>query len=121
MPKQDNEFLSALEARTRSVCLDLVRENPDLTVGDIQALCRGQFGRFISAITLGELFSGPTEPAASAGRKPQAAKPPTKANNRTPARTKAPRTKPPKVSREKPAKVAPDNKDAADTSKPTAA
>lgn len=120
MPKQDIELHSALEARTRGACLDLIRENPALTVGDIQALCHGEFGKFISAITLGELFSGPTDPAPTADRKPQAAKTAKKTITRKPARSKAPPTKPSRASRAKPAKVAPDDEDVAGPSNPTA-
>lgn len=118
MPKQDVSILSALEARTRGACLDLLRENPTLTVSDIQALCQGEFGKFISAITLGELLSGPTEAASTVSRKPQAAKPPKQASTRKPAKTNTPRTKPPKASRAKPAKAAPDDEETTGAPKP---
>lgn len=118
MPKQDVSILSALEARTRGVCLDIIRENPTLTVSDLQTLCHGEFGTFISAITLGELFPGAAEAATKASRKPQAAKPPRKASTQKPSKTKAPRTTTPKAPREKPAKAAPDDEESTGIPKP---
>ena len=101
-------ILSALESRTRSSCLDFIRENPTLTVGEIQALCQGAFGKFISTITLGELTAGQTEDAPKTKDKPRAAR------KQKPATAK----KPAKATRERAAKTTPGDEKATDAPKP---
>lgn len=88
MSKNDVEFSSAIESRTRGICIDLLRENPDRTVRDLVQLVRGEFGSVLATITLGEL-SGAAAPAPKA-------KAATKAP--APAKTKAKAGKAPKAS-----------------------
>lgn len=92
MPKQDDVILSALESRTRGICLDLIRENLTLTVSDLQGLCQGEFGRFVSTITLGELTLGRIEDTARTQSTATATKP---------AKSKVTKTKPLKAPRGK--------------------
>lgn len=117
MPKQDDVILSALESRTRSSCLDFIRENPTLTVGEIQTLCQGAFGKFISTISLGELTTGQAEDAPKAEDKPRAARKQKPTTAKKPAESKATRT-PSKATREKIAKTTPGDEKATDAPKP---
>ena len=101
MSKLDVVILSAIESNTRGICLDLIRENPALTVGELQELCRGEFGKFISTITIGELATGQAAAAPKAAAKPRPAKAPAKAT------AKPAKAKPAKPAKAKPAKAKP--------------
>jgi len=95
MPKSDVSFASAIESRTRGVYIELLRANPALTLGELQQLCREEFGKVLSTITLGELCAGDKAAkftTASASKSPshRSTKKPTK----TAKATVAARTKP---------------------------
>lgn len=55
MSKSDVSFASAVESRTRGIYVEILRGNPALTLGELQELCRGEFGKVLGGITLGEL------------------------------------------------------------------
>ena len=94
MPKSDISFASAVESRTRGIYVDLLRDNPALTLGELQQLCRGEFGKVLSTITLGELCAGgkaTTAAATPASKSPnqRGTKKPSKAAKAKPATKKA--------------------------------
>lgn len=95
MPKSDASFATVIESRTRGVYVDLLRANPSLTLGELQQLCREEFGKVLSTITLGELCVGSkatTRTAAPASKSPnhRGTKKPTKvAKARTAVRSEA--------------------------------
>ena len=95
MPKSDASFATVIESRTRGVYVDLLRANPSLTLGELQQLCREEFGKVLSTITLGELCLGSkatTLKATSASKSPsqRGTKKPTKvAKAKTAVRSEA--------------------------------
>ena len=117
MSKHDVLILSAIESRTREFCINVIRENLALTVGELQELCRGELGKFVSTITLGELSTGE---AAAPPKSTSKAQPAKKQPKSSPA--KANRAKPSKGAKAKPAKAKPAADEAAVAApKPSAA
>jgi len=63
MPKFD--LISAMEAQKRQLLIDLLRQHPELTLGELQELARGELGPTLRSITIGDLDSGGTAQGAS--------------------------------------------------------
>jgi len=77
MPKLD--LVSAIEGRKRELLIDLLRQHPELTLGDLQQLARGELGPMLRLITLADLRGfGQSEsvPPASALRRVQTSRAP---------------------------------------------
>ncbi len=71
--KYEAAFQSAIIDRERQICIDLLRQTPDLTLGDIHKLSRGSLARIFDAISVDELIAGsasgaPGVPKAKVGR-----------------------------------------------------
>ncbi len=66
MSKYESAIRTAIDAQERQVCLDLLRNSPALTLGEIHKLSRGSIGRHFSSITVGELLGGPVQQDAEA-------------------------------------------------------
>lgn len=59
-------FKAAVAERERQICIDLLRSTPELTLGEIQRLSKGELGRVLSTVTIADLISGVARPAAPA-------------------------------------------------------
>lgn len=57
MSKYDNAFIAAVEDRKRQICVDLLRDNPQTTLAEIRQLSRGELGKVLAAITIGDLMN----------------------------------------------------------------
>jgi hypothetical protein len=86
MSKCDVSLVSAVEGRKRQILVDLLRQNSELTLGELHQLSRGELGKLLSTITVQDLMQsggGGTREAAPAvasrpgrpGRKPVAKAP----------------------------------------------
>ncbi len=73
MSKNDVEFISAIESRTRGMVVDALRENLDRSIRELIQLVQGQFGGVVASITIGELTGGGAPAAKPAARKAAAA------------------------------------------------
>jgi len=106
MSKYDNAFIAAVEDRKRQICVDLLRDNPQTTLAEIRQLSRGELGKVLAAITIGDLLNaGRAALPAVAAEKPKAGpkrKKPAKKSAGKPARGRA---RAGKASAEKAAKV----------------
>ena len=112
MSKYDVSLVSAVEGRKRQICIDLLRQNPELTLGELHQLARGELGKLLSTITVDDLLhpgsereAAPSRPVAQPGRpgrKPMAKAPEAKPS-REPAA--APAAKPAKAAKAEPAEV----------------
>ena len=56
--KYESAFKSAIADSERKICIELLRQNPDMTLGDLQKLSKGSLASIFAEITLGELLSG---------------------------------------------------------------
>lgn len=56
MSKYDSSFVSAVEGRKRQICVDLLRQNLDLTLSDIHQLAKGELGKLLTTITISDLL-----------------------------------------------------------------
>ena len=75
MSKYDVSLVSAVESRKRQICIDLLRQNPELTLGELHQLARGELGKLLSTITVDDLLHpdqtrevAPARPLAAPGR-----------------------------------------------------
>lgn len=94
MSKYDVSLVSAVEGRKRQILVDLLRQNSELTLGELHQLSRGELGKLLSTITVQDLLQsggGAREAAPAAasrpgrpGRKP-VAKAPAEAKAKEPA------------------------------------
>ncbi|MCY1062873.1 hypothetical protein [Nannocystis sp. SCPEA4] len=83
MSKYDVSLVSAVEGRKRQILVDLLRQNSELTLGELHQLSRGELGKLLSTITVQDLLGGTAREAAPAavsrpgrpGRKPVAKAP----------------------------------------------
>lgn len=57
MSKYDNSFVSAVEGRKRQICIELLRQNLDLTLAEIHQLAKGDLGKLLSTITVSDLLT----------------------------------------------------------------
>jgi hypothetical protein len=109
MSKNVVSLVSAVESRKRQICIDLLRQNPELTLGELHQLARGELGKLLSTITVQDLLgSDRPRPAAAPqaaarpgrpGRKPVAkapveAKPAKESAAAAPAKPAKPAAKP---------------------------
>lgn len=56
MSKNVVSLVSAVEGRKRQICIDLLRQNPELTLGELHQLARGELGKLLSTITVQDLL-----------------------------------------------------------------
>lgn len=56
MSKHDSSFVAAVEGRKRQICVDLLRQNLDLTLSDIHQLSKGELGKLLTTITISDLL-----------------------------------------------------------------
>ncbi|MCA9637779.1 MAG: hypothetical protein KC420_17250 [Myxococcales bacterium] len=56
--KYESAFQAAVVDRERQICIDLLRQSPELTLGEIHKLSKGTLGRVLDAISVAELLSG---------------------------------------------------------------
>lgn len=117
--KYEAAFQAAVIERERQICIDLLRQSPEMTLGEIHKLSKGSLGRIFDAISVSELVRGeassdeapaPAKAPKRRGRKAESAAPeapaeapaaaekapaekaparPGKVNTRTPAGRKA--------------------------------
>ncbi len=71
--KYEAAFQAAVIDRERQICIDLLRESPDLTLGEIHKISKGSLGRIFDAISVAELLAGeasgaPAKPKRRVGR-----------------------------------------------------
>jgi hypothetical protein len=66
--KLQDSIDKAVEAGARRVVIDMIRESPKATLGDILELTKGKWGSVARTITIGELLAG----APRAGRRGRA-------------------------------------------------
>ncbi|WAS98502.1 hypothetical protein [Nannocystis punicea] len=71
MSKYDVSLVSAVEGRKRQILVDLLRQNSELTLGELHQLSKGELGKLLSSITVQELLhgEGAAREAASGGAK----------------------------------------------------
>jgi len=65
MSKFESTLKSAIAAHERRILISTLRSSPELTLGELHKLSKGNLGRLFSEITLGQLISG--EDSAPAG------------------------------------------------------
>jgi len=54
----EREFNSAVEAVERDVFINLVRENPQLTLADLTRLGKGKFASLLGSVSVGDIIQG---------------------------------------------------------------
>ncbi|MEZ4383302.1 MAG: hypothetical protein R3A79_18380 [Nannocystaceae bacterium] len=100
--KYEAAFQAAVIERERQICIDLLRQSPEMTLGEIHKLSKGALGKIFDAISVSELIRGVAlsdeEEAApvkapSRGRKMEVAAAPAKAE--APAEAPAEKAKAP--------------------------
>lgn len=64
MSKNVVSLVTAVESRKRQICIDLLRQNPELTLGELHQLNRGELGKLLSTITVSDLLQGSAGAAA---------------------------------------------------------
>ncbi|HEY8378780.1 MAG TPA: hypothetical protein VIK91_19950 [Nannocystis sp.] len=64
MSKNVVSLVTAVETRKRQICIDLLRQNPELTLGELHQLARGELGKLLASITVGDLLQGTAGAAA---------------------------------------------------------
>lgn len=57
MSKSDSSFLSALEGKKRQICIELLRQSPDITLAELNQLSRGELGKLFSTISISDLLN----------------------------------------------------------------
>jgi len=60
--KYESAFRDAVAERERTICIDLLRQSPELTIGDLARLAHGTLADVLARITVGDLTGN--EPAA---------------------------------------------------------
>jgi len=68
MSRFESAFKAAIADNERRILITTLRASPELTLGELHKLSKGDLGRLFSEITLGQLITGAD--AAPAGRKP---------------------------------------------------
>jgi len=68
--KYEAAFQAAVIDRERQICIDLLRETPELTLGEIHKLSKGSLGRIFDVISVAEILAGEAS-AAPAKAKPK--------------------------------------------------
>ncbi|HRI06981.1 MAG TPA: hypothetical protein PKW35_04145 [Nannocystaceae bacterium] len=53
--KYESAFRDAVSERQRTICIDLLRQSPELTVGDLASLAKGPLADLLASITVGDL------------------------------------------------------------------
>ncbi|HRI09301.1 MAG TPA: hypothetical protein PKW35_15880 [Nannocystaceae bacterium] len=53
--KYESAFRDAVAERQRTICINLLRQSPELTVGDLASLAKGQLADLLARITVGDL------------------------------------------------------------------
>lgn len=56
--KYEAAFQAAVIERERQICIDLLRQSPEMTLGEIHKLSKGSLGRIFDAISVSELIRG---------------------------------------------------------------
>jgi hypothetical protein len=56
--KYEAAFQAAVVERERQICIDLLRQSPEMTLGEIHKLSKGSLGRIFDAISVSELIRG---------------------------------------------------------------
>ncbi len=56
--KYEAAFQAAVIDRERQICIDLLRQTPELTLGEIHKLSKGSLARIFDAISVEELLAG---------------------------------------------------------------
>lgn len=98
MSKNERSFIAAIESGARGVCIELLQGSPDLTVREIQQLCRGEYGPILATITLGELTGSSKGEDTTKVARPEAPEVQArKANKAKPSKTKRPKASAPKA------------------------
>jgi hypothetical protein len=67
MSKYDVSLVSAVEGRKRQILVDLLRQNSELTLGELHQLSKGELGKLLSSITVQELLHGESAAREAAG------------------------------------------------------
>src|SRR5690242_278430 len=57
MSKYDVSLVSAVEGRKRQILVDLLRQNSELTLGELHQLSKGELGKLLSSITVQDLLN----------------------------------------------------------------
>lgn len=57
MSKSDSSFLSALEGKKRQICIELLRQSPDMTLAELNQLSRGELGKLFATIAVSDLLN----------------------------------------------------------------
>jgi hypothetical protein len=57
MTKSDSNFLSALEGKKRQICIELLRQSPDMTLAELNQLSRGELGKLFATIAVSDLLN----------------------------------------------------------------
>jgi hypothetical protein len=70
MSKYDVSLVSAVEGRKRQILVDLLRQNSELTLGELHQLSKGELGKLLSSITVQELLHGESGARESASIEP---------------------------------------------------
>ncbi|MDC0672399.1 hypothetical protein [Nannocystis radixulma] len=97
MPKFD--MVSAIEGRKRQLLVEELRKHPELTIGELNQLARGELGPELRSITIADLMgSGPVSGVSGAARQrgasgqPEARVPRPKPVNSSSSQNKPPRS-----------------------------
>lgn len=56
MSKYDVSLVSAVEGRKRQILVELLRQNSELTLGELHQLARGELGKLLASITVQDLL-----------------------------------------------------------------
>jgi hypothetical protein len=68
MSRFETAFKAAIADNERRILITTLRSSPDLTLGELHKLSKGNLGKLFSEITLGQLISGDGEAAPARGR-----------------------------------------------------
>ncbi len=97
MSKPDSSFVAAVEGRRRQLCVEMLRQNLQLTLSELHQLAKGDLGKLLATITVKDLLhpdqaAQPRDAAAAPARGkasgPKVAKSPVEA--KAPAKAAAP-------------------------------
>ncbi|HRI10049.1 MAG TPA: hypothetical protein PKW35_19645, partial [Nannocystaceae bacterium] len=56
--KYETAFKTAIAESERKICIDLLRQNPGLTLGELYKLAKGPMGAVLGEISIAELAAG---------------------------------------------------------------
>ncbi|MFY0530733.1 hypothetical protein [Nannocystis pusilla] len=91
MSKYDVSLVSAVEGRKRQILVDLLRQNSELTLGELHQLSKGELGKLLSSITVQDLLNpegAAREPAIVAPRAGRPGRPGRKPVAKAPAESR---------------------------------